>query len=139
MVTWDHLPRRSALYFAVVTLRRSATGALLTFGPEGPSDGFDRGTRLLAHSVNKINPPCINARPGRTVQMGTYPAGDGEHAPGLQGVQPYSPFRAYSRTAAEPPELHVRRPNLSLDDLLRVVIAPLHVTLGGLIGCLRRF
>ena len=116
--------------FCVVTLRRSATGALLTFGPEGPSDGFDRGTRLLAHSVNKINPPCINARPGRTVQMGTYPAGDGEHAPG---------FRAYSRTAAEPPELHVRRPNLSLDDLLRFVIAPLHVTLGGLIGCLRRF
>ena len=40
---------------------------------------------------------------------------------------------------AEPPELHVRRPNLSLDDLLRFVIKPLHVTLGGLIGCLRRF
>jgi GntR family transcriptional regulator/MocR family aminotransferase len=39
----------------------------------------------------------------------------------------------------EPPELHVRRPNLSLDDLLRVVIKPLRVTLGGLIGCLRRF
>jgi hypothetical protein len=37
VVTWDHLPRRSALYFAVVTLRRSTTGALLTFGPEGPS------------------------------------------------------------------------------------------------------
>jgi hypothetical protein len=28
---------------------------------------------------------------------------------------------------------------LSLDDLLRFVIKPLHVTLGGLIGCLRRF
>jgi len=42
-------------------------------------------------------------------------------------------------TAAEPPELHVRRPNLSLDDLLRLVIKPLHVTLGGFIGCLRRF
>src|SRR5215470_7485753 len=42
-------------------------------------------------------------------------------------------------TAAEPPELHVRRPNLSLNDLLRFVIKPLHVTLGGLIGCLRRF
>jgi hypothetical protein len=131
VVTWDHLPRRSALYFAVVTLRRSATGALLTFGPERPSDGFDRGTRLLAHSVNKINPPSINVRPGRTVQMGTYPAGDGEHSA--------RPSGAYSRTAAEPPELHVRRPNLSLDDLLRFVIAPPHVTLGGLIGCLRRF
>jgi hypothetical protein len=28
---------------------------------------------------------------------------------------------------------------LSLNDLLRFVIKPLHVTLGGLIGCLRRF
>jgi hypothetical protein len=59
--------------------------------------------------------------------MGTYLAGDGAHAPSFRG------------TAAEPPELHVRRPNLSLDDLLRFVIKPLHVTLGGLIGCLRRF
>jgi len=58
--------------------------------------------------------------------MGTYPAGDGEHAP------------ASEHTAAEPLELHVRRPNLSLDDLLRFVIKPLHVMLGGLIGCLRR-
>src|SRR5215813_12633512 len=47
--------------------------------------------------------------------------------------------QASGGTAAEPPELHVRRPNLSLDDLLRFVIKPLHVTLGGLIGCLRRF
>jgi hypothetical protein len=60
--------------------------------------------------------------------MGAGPAGDGEHAPSLQGVQ-----------RAEPPKLHVRRPNLSLDDLLRFVIKPLHVTLGDLIGCLRRF
>ena len=41
--------------------------------------------------------------------------------------------------AAHPPGLHVRRSNLSLDNLLRLVIKPLHVTLGGLIGCLRRF
>jgi hypothetical protein len=41
--------------------------------------------------------------------------------------------------AAEPPALHVRCPNLSLDDFLRFVIKPLHVTFGGLIGCLRRF
>jgi hypothetical protein len=47
--------------------------------------------------------------------------------------------QASGGTAAEPPELHVRRPNLSLNDLLRFVIKPLHVTLGGLIGCLRRF
>ena len=40
---------------------------------------------------------------------------------------------------AEPPELHVRRPNLSLDDLLRFVTKPLHVTRGGLIGCLGCF
>jgi hypothetical protein len=37
-----------------------------------------------------------------------------------------------------PVGLHVRGPDLSLDDLLRFVIQPLHVTLGGLIGCLRR-
>jgi hypothetical protein len=41
--------------------------------------------------------------------------------------------------AAQPAGLHVRRSNLSLDDLLRLVIKPLHVALGGLIGCLRRF
>lgn len=45
-------------------------------------------------------------------------------------------FRAYS---GEPPELHVRRPNLGLDDLFRFVGKPLCVTLGGLIGCLGRF
>ena len=61
--------------------------------------------------------------------MGTYLAGDGAH-----GTR-----QALGGTAAEPPELHVRRPNLSQDDLLRFVIKPLHVTLGGLIGCLRRF
>ena len=60
-------------------------------------------------------------------QMGTYPAGMA------------STRQASGRTAAEPLGLHVRRPNLSLDDLLRFVIKPLHVTLGGLIGCLRRF
>src|SRR5262252_6498396 len=55
-----------------------------------------------------------------------------------------SPARACTRqaswhTPAEPPELHVRRPNLSLDDLLRFVITLLHVTRGGHIGCLRCF
>jgi hypothetical protein len=44
-----------------------------------------------------------------------------------------------SKRAAHPLGLHVRRPNLRLDDLLRFVIEPLHVTLGGLIGGLRRF
>jgi len=47
--------------------------------------------------------------------------------------------QASERMAAQPAGLHVRRSNLSLDDLLRFVIKPLHVTLGGLIGCLRRF
>jgi hypothetical protein len=130
VVTWDDLLRRSALYFAVVTLRRSATGALLTFGPEGPSDGFDRGTRLLAHSVIRSIPRALTrVRVERSKWGLTLPA----------TASTRQAFRAYSRTAAEPPELHVRRPNLSLDDLLRFVIAPLHVTLGGLIGCLRRF
>jgi hypothetical protein len=41
--------------------------------------------------------------------------------------------------AAQPAGLHVRGSNLSLDDLLRLVIKPLHVALGGLIGRLRRF
>jgi hypothetical protein len=42
-------------------------------------------------------------------------------------------------TAAEPPKLHIRSPNLSLHDLLRFVIKPLQVAFGRLIGCLRRF
>jgi len=71
---------------------------------------------------------CSAGRPGRTAANAACPAGDGGHAPKLQGVQ-----------RVEPPELHVRRPNLSLDDLLRFVIKPLHVTLGDLIGCLCRF
>jgi hypothetical protein len=33
--------------------------------------------------------------------------------------------QAAGPTAAEPPALHVRRPNLGLDDLLRFVIKPL--------------
>ena len=42
-------------------------------------------------------------------------------------------------TAAEPPKLHIRSPNLSLDDLLPFVFKPLQVAFGRLIGCLRRF
>jgi hypothetical protein len=42
------------------------------------------------------------------------------------------------RTAAELPDLHVRRSNLSLDDFLRFIVKPLHVALSGLKGCLRR-
>ena len=37
------------------------------------------------------------------------------------------------------PELHVRRPNLNLNDLLRLIIKPLHVTFGNFIGRLCRF
>src|SRR6516162_8040609 len=44
-------------------------------------------------------------------------------------------YQASERMAAQPVGLHVRGSNLSLDDLLRLVIKPLHVTLGGLIGC----
>ena len=70
----------------------------------------------------------INARPGRTT------AEWGLTLPAMASTR-----QASGRTAAEPLKLHVRRPNLSLDDLLRFVVKPLHVTLGGLIGCLRRF
>lgn len=114
MVTWDHLPRRSALYFAV---KDRATG--LTAEP----------VCSLTQLIRSIPRALTRVRVERSKWGLTLPA----------TARTRQAFRAYSRTAAEPPELHVGRPNLSLDDLLRFVIAPLHVTLGSLIGCLRRF
>jgi hypothetical protein len=84
------------------------------------------------HQIVSVTPSggasSISARPGR-------PTGKrGLTLPAMASTR-----QASGRTAAEPPELHVRSPNLSLDDLLRFVIKPLHVTLGDLIGCLRSF
>ena len=54
-------------------------------------------------------------------------AGDADHVPKHQSVWRHN-RRDYMYAALT-----------YLDDLLRVVIEPLHVALGGLIGCLRRF
>ena len=45
---------------------------------------------------------------------------------------------APGRTAAELPDLHIRRSNLSLDDFLRFILKSPHIALSGLKGCLRR-
>ena len=111
--------RRSENDAALINTLRRTGGTLSSF-----AHGNDAAAHLplRANFVGSCRHHCLG------IALPIKLAGDVGHELRVQGVQ-----------RAEPPELHVRRPNLSLDNLLRFVTKPLHVTLGDLKGCLRRF
>jgi len=77
-----------------------------------------RSERQNGMAATALPQVCMDF-PGRPVTPAMYP-----------GIGPYGGTTG---------RLHVRSLDLSLDDLLCFVIKPLRVTLGGVIGCLRRF